>query len=46
MLEWLLAFGLVFFSLTAFLDARSRLLDKHLEAQEREKATPKRRHHN
>jgi len=43
MLEWLLALGLVFFGLTAFLDAKSRFLDKRLEAQERKKATPKRR---
>jgi len=43
MLEWLYAFGFVLICLAFVLDANTRLLDKHLEAQERDKATNKRR---
>jgi len=45
MLEWLYAFGFVLICLAIVLDADARNLDKHLDAQERRKATPKRRRH-
>jgi hypothetical protein len=44
MLEWLHTLGFVLICFAAFLDADTRNLDKRLDAQERRKATPKRRH--